>query len=380
MAEAQMAMAESRKQRKRAQPPPVSERFTIIVIGLIALAIVIFLIWRAFEQPFLLKTKITNGDGIRPGAEVRLAGAKVGSVRRIRLLGVPANKENNDQIVELTLSIDDKIGTNSPGEMIHQDAVAVLISTGTLGERTIDIIPGKPTAPATKSGDYIASQVEASIGTLINRNQTVRANFDRVRSILDNLSDQVKRGEGTIGRFQGNEFDNSLRRVEAQTEALDRLIDKGNGSVSLFRRDQRLHDSYLRLQQLTEQLRKNFAEGRGNAGRFIQDKQFSQRIEQVEARARRLADQFERIYGRTEKGNGSLAKLTNDLQFKRDYQQFNTHINTISTLLEKRQGSMGLLLHDGRLANNIGSISTEMLKLVYDFRQKPTKYVKFTIF
>jgi phospholipid/cholesterol/gamma-HCH transport system substrate-binding protein len=57
-------------------------------------------------------------------------------------------------------------------------------------------------------------------------------------------------------------------------------------------------------------------------------------------------------------------------------------LRTISDQLEKGQGTAGMLLHDDKLYNNLNQTSSEVVKLLYDFRQNPKKYltIKLTIF
>ena len=55
---------------------------------------------------------------------------------------------------------------------------------------------------------------------------------------------------------------------------------------------------------------------------------------------------------------------------------------SISEKLEKGEGSAGKFLHDDKLYNNLNQTTAEMVKLMYDFRQNPKKYlsIKLSLF
>lgn len=67
---------------------------TLVAIGvLIATILTISGDLNPFRRELTVRTRLANVDGLRPGAEVRLAGVKVGKVQRIVLLPVPPGPE-----------------------------------------------------------------------------------------------------------------------------------------------------------------------------------------------------------------------------------------------------------------------------------------------
>jgi phospholipid/cholesterol/gamma-HCH transport system substrate-binding protein len=365
--------------RKPVKPPPRSEFVTIASIGLLLTAVVGYLVWTGLKEPFIIKTKFDFADGLKPGAEVQIAGIKVGSVKEIKFVDVPANKSSKE-IFEVWFEIDPKINNVPAGEMIRKDAVAVLIVTGALGDRSIDIVPGSASAPPIRSGEYINSRIEPTVSMVMDNYESMNNNFDSVRLIIEKSIDNINNGRGNVGRFSTKEVNRNLEQLAKDTELLQKELESGKGTIGRFNSDKRLKQSYDRLLDLTEKLRRNFEQGQGTIGKFANDKEFQQRLDLTEARATKLSNTFDRIMVKTEKGQGSLANFNKNEQFKREFNQLKQSAENISNTIAGKKGTAGLLINDTRLTENIASISTETMKLIYDIREKPRKYIKFTLF
>lgn len=373
-------MLENRKNRRRPkQPKPKSELMTIVVIGLMFAVVVDFLIWRRVYRPFILKAKFEHADGIKPGAPVYLSGVKVGSVQGFRFLEVPRNS-NTDEYFEIIFELNDEINGYPTGEMIRKDATAKLIVTGSLGDRSIDIFPGTGLAPPTASGDYIKSEVELNVSMLVDRSQTMQDNFNKVLKIIEEREAYYKAGHGTLGRFNGKEFERNLDSLQQETGLLMNQLESGRGTLSNFKRDKQLNELLKRMDAAVQRLQKDFNEGNGNAAKFIRDqRELEEKVAALQTRFDRISVLVERIVQRSQKGSGSLALITTP-KFKADLRQFRENIESISKSIEQKRGTLGLMLYDSRLSQNFSYIGAELDRLVYDIRQNPRRYIKFTLF
>jgi len=88
-------------------------------------------------------------------------------------------------------------------------------------------------------------------------------------------------------------------------------------------------------------------------------------------------------------GHGTLGKLIKDEQMYNDARsaiaRFNTtaeRIDNIVSSAQRGEGTVGKLLTDEALYSNVNQLSSEGVKLIYDFRQNPKKYltIKFQLF
>jgi phospholipid/cholesterol/gamma-HCH transport system substrate-binding protein len=372
-------MTEKTKRRRPVKPPQKSEIMTVLVILSVTLSIGGYLVWSRLEEPFILKAKYDYADGLKIGAEVQVAGVKVGSVDKVKFIEVPSDSSKRE-FFEIHFKIDPTINGKQVGEIIRKDAQASLVVTSTLGDRSIDINPGTPQAGPVKSGDYIRGNVEPTVSMVMDSYEAMNSNFNRVREIMELSVNGINEGRGTVGKFYTREVNRNIEKLVKDTEALQIEIDRGKGTIGRFNSEKRLQESIDRLNRTTEKLRKSFEQGEGTAGKFLKDPEFQQRVDQLEARATRISETLNRIMERTEKGSGSLASFNKGDRFKRDFNQLKKSADNISQTLSTRKGTAGLLVYDNRLSQNVGTISTELAKLLYDVREKPRKYVKFTLF
>ena len=88
-------------------------------------------------------------------------------------------------------------------------------------------------------------------------------------------------------------------------------------------------------------------------------------------------------------GRGTIGKLIKDEQVYNDARaaiaRFNTtaeRIDNVVAAAQRGEGTFGKLLTDDALYSNVNQLSSEGVKLIYDFRQNPKKYltVKFELF
>src|SRR5580658_8532917 len=139
---------------------------------------------------------------LKVGDDVRLAGVKVGSVEKTRLAGRRA---------EAVLLVDPKVP-------IASDAVATIDMAGLIGGNFISIDMGTPGASALADGAEIKTADSPDLNSIMSQigdgkdgggiiqklNKLVTDNSARVDATMTNLqeiTDKINRGEGTIGKL-----------------------------------------------------------------------------------------------------------------------------------------------------------------------------------
>lgn len=364
--------------KKLPRPKPKSEWVTIIVILLVLGSLVGYFFWHTTKQSFILKTKYANADGLRVGAEVQYAGVNIGNVEKLRFLNVPADDPEKD-IFEVVLALKPTYRDQPIEQIIHKDAKAVLIATGLLSERSINIEPGSLNSAPTQNGDYIIGMMEPSIGMLLTNKETIQKNFEHIRARIDETNKLINSGRGNTGKYltSDNELNKNVNLLFASTEELQKQLDHGAGTLPKFQRDKELGPALDRILNTTDKLRENLQKGQLDQ---LTNPEFIKRVDELQVRAQKLMVRFQQLYQRVDQGQGTITKLTHNKHMDKDIKQLTASIDHFSKVVAKREGSLGLLINDNRLADNVNAISLETMRLLYDIQETPRKYVKFTFF
>ena len=140
-----------------------------IVATLLILAAGVFLIGEKrflFRRTYRLEAEFQNVVGLNNGADVRVGGIHLGTVKYISLPTGPSGK--------LTVVMDMASSTKN---IIRQNSVATIKTEGLLGDKYVEISFGSEKAPAIESGDSIKGEtpVDFSDAALAAMNQTKTA-------------------------------------------------------------------------------------------------------------------------------------------------------------------------------------------------------------
>src|SRR6185503_19279667 len=327
-------------------------RVGILVLG--SIAILVFLILNAsgdinpFSKKLHLKARFADANGLREGSEVRLAGVRVGKIDKITLL--PPSDVPNAPKVEALMTISSTIDGRPANERIRTDSTAQQGSPSLLGnEMLINISPGSAVGQPVKDYTILASSTSNTVNDFATSGTEVAQRLSKLADELNGLVRDVKDGKGTVGRlFSDEALYNNLNATIRETEDVMRQVRSGNGS----------------------------------AGRFLNDPALYNNANTIAGQLRLIADDLRA-------GKGTLGKLIKDEQMYNDARaavaRFNTTAERIDTMVasaQRGEGTVGKLLTDEALYSNVNQLSSEGVKLIYDFRQNPKKYltIKFELF
>ncbi len=379
-------------------PQSTQPRFSELRVGLLVLAalailaLVIFAVSGDLSLPGLnrttiIKTQMAQVDGLREGAEVRLSGKKIGSVKEINFGSQIPTNVNAQNTVEIVMELSGKIDGRPAIERIRTDSLAVLKSAGVLGDNVIDITPGTLKGAPIKPGDHIPSQAQKSVGDIINAAQTAVGNLNTISDDIKTMTGRLKEGKGTMGRFLSDEaFYLNLNRTVLETENLLKAIKEGEGTAGKIVKDPALYnsinDTVTQFRSLSESISQQLNSGKGTIGKFLKDEEIYNKANSLLAKLDQTSARLDRTMASIEAGEGNLGKLIRDEELYREARDTIAKLNAISARLERGEGTAGLLLKDDKLYNNVNNVSSEVTKLLYDFRQNPKKYlsIKLAVF
>ena len=365
------------------------------VFVVLAIAVLIFLIMNAsgdispFSSKVQVKARFANADGLRPGSEVRLAGVRVGQVEEVRLLPPGADPEKR---VEATISIDSEIDGRPVEELIHDDATARLGSPSILGtDKLINLTPGTSAGGPLRDGAML--QTGGDPGTyeaLASSGNELMQQLNKLSTEFTEIADKINRGEGTAGRFINDEaFYNNLNQTVRTANDLIRRIESGDGSAGRFVNDPALYNNLNAVSGSLQAIADDLRRGRGTAGRLLTDEALYNDARAGIVRFNRSLDEVNLIVADLRAGRGTAGKLLSDEAIYNDARaaiaRFNTaaeRIDNVVAGIQRGEGTAGKLVTDDQLYSNVNQLSAESVKLIYDFRQNPRKYltIKFELF
>jgi phospholipid/cholesterol/gamma-HCH transport system substrate-binding protein len=364
----------------------------LVLVSIAILILVIFAVSGDIKVPGLsttaiVKTHMASVDGLRKGAEVRLSGKKVGSVKEINFSEQIPSSQDAQNNIEIVMEIDGRLDSRPAIERIRTDSKAVLKSAGVLGDNVIDITPGTRAGNPIQNGGSIDSVAQKSVGDVINAAQTAVGNLNEISDDIKTMTGNVREGKGTVGKFLTDEaFYVNLDSTVRQAEDLMKEIKEGEGTIGQLVSDPALYketsETIAQLRAITDRVGDQLRTGNGTIGKLFKEEQLYNNANSLVANLNNTSERLKGTMTKIENGEGTVGKLISDDKLYADARDAVERLKVIATRLEKGEGTAGMLLRDERLYHNVNNLSAEITRLLYDFRQNPKKYlsVKVTIF
>jgi phospholipid/cholesterol/gamma-HCH transport system substrate-binding protein len=289
------------------------------------------------------------------------------------------------------MTIDSTIDGQPASQRIRSDSTAQQGSPSLLGnEMLINITPGTAVGSPVQEGAILPSSSSNTVNDFATSGTDLAQRLSKLSDEISGIVKDVKDGKGTVGRlFSDEALYNNLNATIRETEDVMKQVRSGDGSAGRFLNDPALYnnanDIALQLKAISADLRA----GRGTAGKLLTDDELYARINRTADRLDKSVDQINGIVAEINAGHGTLGKLIKDEQLYNDARaaiaKFNTTADRIDNMVaaaQRGEGTLGKLLTDDTLYTNVNQLSSEGVKLIYDFRQNPKKYltIKFELF
>lgn len=342
----------------------------LVVASFAILAITIILISGGaglFTAKYPLRTYLPSASGLKKGSLVWLAGIEVGNVSSVSI----SPSADPARAVEVTMKI-----YKSYHNSIREDSLASLGSIGLLGDKYIDISRGSKESRVIPPGGEVQGSAEADIKKIIQNSNDLVANLGDFVDKINRITMRIDQGQGTIGKFINDpSMFNKLNSTVGEAQDLLKQVKSGEGSIGRLISDRETYDRLNQTLARVDNVVSKIESGQGTLGKFVQDPT-------VFNRADALLTKLNTVAERIEKGEGFLGKLSKDEAL---YAQFRDTLSKYSAVADKMtqgEGTIGKLFVDPSLYSNLNSASAEVVKLLYDFRQDPKRFlrIKFGLF
>jgi len=258
-------------------------------------------------------------NGVQGASPVMMRGVKVGTVSEIRF--DPARSEN----VALRLTIKRQYG-------IPADSEAKIVSSSLMGSKAIEIVLGQSSRMLEK-GDTIRSGRD--------RDMMDRAvsELDFFKEKISRLTDELSRTlEGVSGVVEDNA--SNIEGLTAHLNSISKNLDE-----ILASEKQGLRSAVKGISEFSRTLG-------DNAGRL------------------------DTLMGNMAVFSGKLAETDVAANLDRSLRE----LNGLLSRIDSGEGTMGKLLHDGKLYAELAEASENLSNLLADLKENPRRYVHFSLF
>ena len=263
-----------------------------------------------------------NGMGITSGNEVKMLGQQIGQVSNVRILD-----GRNGVVVEL--SINDKLGIMIPNNSTFQ------VKASIFGETHITVNPGD-------GADYI------EIGELLTGEISTEA-YD-IDPVVKDLSAFSRQLSSTL-------TDKEVRALKSIINNTDSLVNETKNTLML---SEEINKIIKNMEIFSSELKSVGL----NLGEEFQPK----------------AAKIDSILIEIENFSNSLEIATKGLEsFSSSADSFDNSMSTLKSLVDEMnegKGTLGKLLKDESLYNNLNEVVDNAKELVDDVKKNPAKYVK----
>ncbi|NND52876.1 MAG: MCE family protein [Flavobacteriaceae bacterium] len=262
-------------------------------------------------------TVFENVEGLETSAPVTINGFAVGRVQEIEF----ENNASGSLRVMLLLDDDFEFSKNSEAE---------LYENGLIGGKAIAIIPAFDEAEKAKSGDVLKSSIKPGLSALLNQKLTplqekIETMMVSADSVLKNINDVFD--EQTKANLKSSiaQLNSTIGSFKSTSASLNNLITENQGKL----------DNTL--------------------------------------------TNFDTISSNLSKITDSLASA--DLaQTIRNLESTIGNFDQVLASIEKGEGSIGKLLKDEGLYDNLSGASKQLEQLLQDMKLNPKRYVHFSLF
>ena len=180
---------------------------------------------KIFESTFPLYAEFNTVAGLREGAPVRLSGVEIGTVEKILLPDHPGG------LVLVRFRLD-----RDAQHLIRKDADALIETEGLVGSKVVSLIGGSTEAETVDPGDVLRSRNPLAL-TAILASFDETANYMRsVTRSLEQITEKIRSGQGTIGRLVYDEdFYEALRSMASRADSvLLEVASQTDGLIALM--------------------------------------------------------------------------------------------------------------------------------------------------
>ena len=270
-----------------------------------------------FEKTRTFKVVYSKVDGLASSNPVTLNGYTIGKVQKINF-----NPNNTKElIVDIVIENDVQFSKSSKAE---------LYETGLIGGKAIAIIPDYDNNVMANSGDYLVGIVKPGLTDLVNQI------MPQIQLQLEEVMQNAKVVLSNINTLFDEETKESLKSSIDQFSSLTNSLSETSENINNL-----IKDNSTSIASTVDNLNKT----------SIKMNDISTSISEVNL-------------------NLILTNLDSTV----------SNLNNLTNQMSKGEGTMGRLIYDAKLFENLDNATKNLEVLIEDIKSNPKRYVHFSIF
>ncbi len=327
---------------------------SFVALALIVLLLVVFLIGRErrlFERTVGIEAHFPNVAGLAVGADVMLAGLVVGHVSAIRLPMISPEMPGLTRDVTVIMEI-----AKRDMAWIREDSIARIDSKGLLGDKLINISIGSPELPEIQLGGMLTSTPPVDFNKALQHAQEILENVtETVADAKDIFKGFVTEGGDEALAASAKSLKRLFEKIENGEGVLHELIydkEAGKDAKASMKSIRKGLDKFAKVSDDVSQITHDVKNGQGLLHSLVYDKAGAETVNNLNQGLHNITSILDEI----KDGSG----IVHDLIYASDNKQFLRSLNnaaldleTVARDLKSGKGSLGLLLTDPSLYNEL---------------------------
>jgi phospholipid/cholesterol/gamma-HCH transport system substrate-binding protein len=327
----------------------------VVIVSLVVLAGTILYIGSGGGSPwarrYTIKALMTDVNGLKPGAPVRVGGVEVGTVTEVDFAEGGAGQ------VEVEMKLDSRVK-----DRVTDRSQVTLGAMGLLGEKAVDITAG-PGGTPIPDGQYVPSVKEDPFKGLLADTSESTAHLRRILARMD-------AGEGLIGKaLRDEELYDRMLDVSQRLQAAMGKIESERGPLGRLMNDEEMSRNLARSAAGIQSVISRIESGQGALGALSKDDRL---VTDLKVMTANLND----VSSRLRRGEGSMGKLLTDDTLYQRLDTLSVRLESLAARLEKGEGSLGRLIQDPEFYDNMNGVAKDLRSFIGDVRKDPAKYLR----
>jgi len=291
-----------------------------VSLGILILILGIYIIGvrqSIFGTSLMVRGIFTDVQGLRVGSNVRFAGIEIGAVSNITII--------NDTSILVDFMLDKDVK-----KFIRKDSKAVIIVTGLLGNKVVNIMPGSFNSEIIEEGDILPTNQGVEIADVLRELQKSSRNTTAVTRNLVDITDKINRGEGIFGQiFTDTVFSQNLDQIGSSTARLtdnfaiitDQIVNEYGlvghllSDTSLVKELKQVSKNLSVASENLVNIANKINQGEGIFGKAFTDTSFLQNVVSTSANTKDATKSLAEITKQINEGQGFINKLLTDSTF-----------------------------------------------------------------